>query len=245
MKGKCFTALLVGCFALASLPPATWAQERSLYQQTEYQGQEIGNLTGDVYWARMDDYLSVFMVTSEGIILVEPVGTAMATWLKGELARRFDVPVKYVIYSHHHWVESPAAPDCVSGVGPDRLIDGDLGPAGSGFELIGCVEMVNDRGFERSAIAYSSIPVQRSRNLQPADARWIHPRRLGARHVSRSRPPRAARFTAQGRYESTRWRVDRGFDRTRRLVQRDARWTSLARSRPALCDRWQTARANR
>ena len=103
MKGKCFTALLVGCFALASLPPATWAQERSLYQQTEYQGQEIGNLTGDVYWARMDDYLSVFMVTSEGIILVEPVGTAMATWLKGELARRFDVPVKYVIYSHHHW----------------------------------------------------------------------------------------------------------------------------------------------
>ena len=60
-------------------------------------------LTGDVYYARMDDYLSVFMVTPDGIVLVEPIGTEFATWLKGELASRFKVPVKYVIYSHHHW----------------------------------------------------------------------------------------------------------------------------------------------
>src|SRR5205809_2351219 len=79
------------------------AQQRSLYQQTQYKGQEIGKLTGDVYYARMDDYVSVFMVTREGIILAEPIGTEFATWLKGELARRFNVPVKYVIYSHYHW----------------------------------------------------------------------------------------------------------------------------------------------
>src|SRR5207249_10805416 len=79
------------------------AQQRSLYQQTQYKGQEIGKLTGDVYYARMDDYVSVFMVTREGIILAEPIGTEMATWLKAELARRFNVPVKYVIYSHYHW----------------------------------------------------------------------------------------------------------------------------------------------
>ncbi len=78
-------------------------QQRSLYQQTQYKGQEIGKLTGDVYYARMDDYVSVFMVTREGIILAEPIGTEMATWLKAELARRFNVPVKYVIYSHYHW----------------------------------------------------------------------------------------------------------------------------------------------
>jgi glyoxylase-like metal-dependent hydrolase (beta-lactamase superfamily II) len=51
----------------------------------------------------MDDYVSAFMVTPDGIILVEPIGTEFATWLKGELARRFKVPVKYVIYSHSHW----------------------------------------------------------------------------------------------------------------------------------------------
>ena len=103
MKTKCLIVLLVGCFALTLFTPVADAQDRRLVQQTQYQGREIGNLTGDVYYARQDDYVSVFMVTSEGIILVEPVGLEMANWLKGELAEMFDVPVRYVIYSHHHY----------------------------------------------------------------------------------------------------------------------------------------------
>src|SRR6188474_3634498 len=95
-------ALLV-IVAFGSLASTAAAQPRATYQQTQYKGQEIGKLTGDVYYARMDDYLSVFMVTPEGIVLVEPIGTEFATWLKGELASRFKVPVKYVVYSHHHW----------------------------------------------------------------------------------------------------------------------------------------------
>lgn len=100
---KCVTAVLAACLLFVALAGVAEAQPRAMYQQTEYKGQEIGNLTANVYYARMDDYLSVFMVTSEGIILVEPIGTEMATWLKGEMARRFKVPVRYVIYSHHHW----------------------------------------------------------------------------------------------------------------------------------------------
>src|SRR5438067_13105602 len=98
-----FAVFLWTCLLLAALTPQAWPQARALYQHTQYKGQEIGKLTGDVYYARMDDYVSAFMVTSDGIILVEPIGTEMATWLKGELARRFTVPVKYVIYSHSHW----------------------------------------------------------------------------------------------------------------------------------------------
>jgi glyoxylase-like metal-dependent hydrolase (beta-lactamase superfamily II) len=79
---------------------AAQARDSGLYQATSYKGQEIGKLTGDVYYARMDDYVSAFLVTSEGIVLVEPIGTEFATWLKGELDSRFGVPVKYVIYSH-------------------------------------------------------------------------------------------------------------------------------------------------
>ena len=86
-----------------SLAPAAFAQAPSLYQQTQYKGREIGRLTGDTYYARMDDYLSVFMVTRDGIILVEPIGSDFASWLKGELAQRFKVPVRFVIYSHSHW----------------------------------------------------------------------------------------------------------------------------------------------
>ena len=93
--------LFLGIVAAASV---AIAQPRASYQQVPgYQGQEIGKLTGDVYYARMDDYVSAFMVTPEGIVLVEPIGVEMAQWLKGELASRFHVPVKYVIYSHSHW----------------------------------------------------------------------------------------------------------------------------------------------
>jgi glyoxylase-like metal-dependent hydrolase (beta-lactamase superfamily II) len=94
-------ALLSVCL-LAVTASASWAQGPAVYQQTEYKGREVGRLTGDVYYARMDDYVSAFMVTPEGIVLVEPIGTEFATWLKGELGRRFAVPVKYVIYSHYH-----------------------------------------------------------------------------------------------------------------------------------------------
>lgn len=102
MIGRFQQAVVVACLGIL-IATAAAAQSPALYQQTEYKGREIGNLTGDVYFARMDDYLSVFMVTPEGIVLVEPIGSEFATWLKGELAQRFKVPVRYVIYSHSHW----------------------------------------------------------------------------------------------------------------------------------------------
>lgn len=91
------------CIVLSLFASEASAQQRSFYQQTDYKGQEIGKLTGDTYYARMDDYVSVFMVTPDGIVLVEPIGVEFATWLKAEMASRFHVPVKYVIYSHSHW----------------------------------------------------------------------------------------------------------------------------------------------
>jgi len=103
MTSRRAAAAFVVCLALGPFAEPASAQPREVYQQTAHKGREIGNLTENVYWARMDDYLSVFMVTSDGIVLVEPIGTEFATWLKGELGQRFKVPVKYVIYSHHHW----------------------------------------------------------------------------------------------------------------------------------------------
>jgi glyoxylase-like metal-dependent hydrolase (beta-lactamase superfamily II) len=93
--------VVLGCAALAYVSSAG-AQPGPLWQSTTYKGREIGKLTGDVYYARSDDYVSAFMVTTDGIVLVEPVGPEFATWLKGELQSRFGVPVKYVIYSHSH-----------------------------------------------------------------------------------------------------------------------------------------------
>jgi glyoxylase-like metal-dependent hydrolase (beta-lactamase superfamily II) len=59
-------------------------------------------LKGDLYRFRQIRHYGMFLRTPEGIILVDPTNAEAATWLKGEFARRFKVPVKYVIYSHAH-----------------------------------------------------------------------------------------------------------------------------------------------
>ena len=126
--------LIFAAFFASNLAPVIVAQPRAAYQQTEYKGQEIGKLTGDVYYARMDDYVSAFLVTPEGIVLVEPIGTEMATWLKGELARRFNVPVKYVIYSHSHWDHASGGSiykDTARTIGHENMVKNIALPAAS------------------------------------------------------------------------------------------------------------------
>jgi glyoxylase-like metal-dependent hydrolase (beta-lactamase superfamily II) len=69
---------------------------------------EITNIAGDLYRFQNNFHFSVFYVTDEGIVATDPINKEAAAWLKQELAARFDQPVKYLIYSHHH-------PDHVSG----------------------------------------------------------------------------------------------------------------------------------
>ena len=63
----------------------------------------LERVNGDVYTATNNNHRTVFLVTKEGIVLADPINADFAKWLKGELATRFKVPVKYVVYSHHHW----------------------------------------------------------------------------------------------------------------------------------------------
>lgn len=65
---------------------------------------EIIKVTDDLYRAKNGLWYSLFLVTSDGIILVDPISTGFAQWLKAQLDERFPgVPVRYVIYSHSHW----------------------------------------------------------------------------------------------------------------------------------------------
>lgn len=63
---------------------------------------EITKIAGEVYRFRNNFHYSVFAVTPAGIIATDPINADAAKWLKAELAQRFKVPVKYVIYSHDH-----------------------------------------------------------------------------------------------------------------------------------------------
>ncbi len=87
------SAVFIGALALAS-GPLSMAQEEPT--------REIVNITGDLYRATNNAHHNVFLVTDEGIILTDPIGTDFAAWLKAELDERFGVPVRYVLYSHYH-----------------------------------------------------------------------------------------------------------------------------------------------
>jgi glyoxylase-like metal-dependent hydrolase (beta-lactamase superfamily II) len=168
-KRYLFAILAIGVVTAGSAIGS--AQQRSLYQQTQYKGQEIGKLTGDVYFARMDDYVSAFMVTPEGIVLVEPIGTEMATWLKAELARRFMVPVKYVIYSHSHWDHASGGAvyaDTARFIGHENLIKNiAMPPAGTPLPQNARAQDTNGNG--RIELAEAQGPIKAQFDLYDAD----------------------------------------------------------------------------
>ena len=63
----------------------------------------IVNIAPDLYRAQNDNHYTVFLVTPEGIIMSDPINRDFSTWLKAELQRRFNRPVRYVLYTHHDW----------------------------------------------------------------------------------------------------------------------------------------------
>lgn len=63
---------------------------------------EITKIAGDVYRFRNNFHYSVFMVTPEGVVVTDPINADAARWLKDEIARRFGLPIRYLIYSHDH-----------------------------------------------------------------------------------------------------------------------------------------------
>jgi glyoxylase-like metal-dependent hydrolase (beta-lactamase superfamily II) len=57
-------------------------------------------------FARPDGYISMFVVTSEGVIAIEPVNTKHATGLLAAIKAVTDQPVRYLLHSHNHWDHS-------------------------------------------------------------------------------------------------------------------------------------------
>ncbi|MSP67899.1 MAG: MBL fold metallo-hydrolase [Alphaproteobacteria bacterium] len=63
---------------------------------------EITQIRGDLYRFQNDFHFSVFLVTPAGVIATDPINADAAKWLKEEVTRRFNQPIRYVIYSHDH-----------------------------------------------------------------------------------------------------------------------------------------------
>lgn len=88
-----FTLVLIGWLLVPALDVAA---------QPSHPDDEITKLADDVYLFRHQFHQAIFLTTSEGVIVTDPISAEAATWLRAEIAKLTDKPVRYVVYSHHH-----------------------------------------------------------------------------------------------------------------------------------------------
>jgi glyoxylase-like metal-dependent hydrolase (beta-lactamase superfamily II) len=94
-----FRALAIAGFT-ALIAPAALAQQPPQIATTKVEG------TDNVYIFRNGNHQSMFVVTKDGVIATDPVAYGRPTGGKAyldEIKKVTDKPVKYLIYSHHHY----------------------------------------------------------------------------------------------------------------------------------------------
>src|SRR5712692_858951 len=106
MKRTFIAALGCGLAAAASTAwsqapaPAAAPAPRPPFATTKVDG------TDNVYVFRYGNHQSMFVVTREGVIATDPIGygrpQAVVTYVE-EIKKVSSQPIKYVIYSHHHF----------------------------------------------------------------------------------------------------------------------------------------------
>jgi len=114
---RLLVAVLAGSLLLASPAAAQNAPRRS-----------IERIAGDVYYFHNNNHNGIFMVTPEGVLLVDPIQRDAGEWLKGQLAQRFNQTVKIIIYSHHDGDHSGGAEAFADTV--QQIIAHENAPAG-------------------------------------------------------------------------------------------------------------------
>ncbi len=91
---KWFPLWLVVCCLLVQAPRTS--------AQSSTPDNEITKLADDVYLFRHRFHQSIFITTPKGVIVTDPINSDAAAWLKAEITKLTDQPVRYVLYSHHH-----------------------------------------------------------------------------------------------------------------------------------------------
>src|SRR3977135_577477 len=94
------TAALIAASLLTVAATGPAAAQRPPIATTKVEG------TDNVYIFRNGNHQAMFVVTKDGVIATDPIGygrpTGGQTYLD-EIKKVTDKPVKYVIYSHHHF----------------------------------------------------------------------------------------------------------------------------------------------
>lgn len=86
MKNFALIILFISSFSLSAVEP-------------QY---EILHIKDNVYRFSAGPYHSAYMVSDAGVFVTDPINPEAAEWLKSELKKRYDIPIRYMAYSHNH-----------------------------------------------------------------------------------------------------------------------------------------------
>lgn len=62
----------------------------------------VTEIAKDVYRLQNNAHHSLVVITTEGAVVVDPINTDAASWIKEEVAKLTDQPITHLIYSHSH-----------------------------------------------------------------------------------------------------------------------------------------------
>ena len=155
------------------------------------------NVEGDVYRWQNNNHYGLVVFTDKGVVVADPINAAASSWLESEIAKKTDMPVTHLIYSHSHGdhasggevfedtaetVAHKNAPDAIVGVKVDRRVaDVDsmavgnktfefnyLG-AGHGTDLMAVVVRPENVAFVVDAMAPRRLPFRDMPNSNTDD----------------------------------------------------------------------------
>ena len=94
-----FKRLLITAFAACILQMTAY----SVFAQKD----PVSELADGVYsYAPGDGYASMFIVTTEGVVAIEPVSVVHAQGMVDAIKSITDQPIRYLLHSHNHWDHS-------------------------------------------------------------------------------------------------------------------------------------------
>lgn len=116
------TTVLISLASIASAQDATRA---------------LINVEGDVYRWQNNNHFGLVVFSDAGVIVADPINAEASSWLEAEIAKKTDMPVTQLIYSHSHGdhasggevfedtaetIAHANAPDEIVGVAVDRRV---------------------------------------------------------------------------------------------------------------------------
>ena len=85
--------IIIVLFALIGISGSALGQEIK---------REITRVSDGVYRFQNRFHMSMFVISGAGVVVVDPINSQAAKWLRVEIAKITDQPITHLVYSHSH-----------------------------------------------------------------------------------------------------------------------------------------------